>query len=118
MKKPGTYNIVVHDRTTLTVVFLLKDETDNAIDLSNYTAKAVANGDVSWLPSGVYDLAPTVTDALAGEITISKTAAETAVLSEGEGSVPKWDLVIVHTPTGVASKILQGTFTVRETQTP
>ena len=118
MATPGTYNITIHDRCTLNVVFTLKNADGTAFDLTGYTVAAAANSDASWLPGGTLDLGPTITDAANGEITIDLTVTETGVLSPGTGSLPKWDMIITETSTAVATKILQGTLTVLETQTP
>ena len=118
MAEPGTYNIVIHDRTTLEVIFQLKDAAGDAFPLTGYTVKASANGGISWLPGGTLDLGPTITDAAAGEITIDLTVTETGVLSPGTGTLPQWDMVIVETATAKATKVLTGSLTVIKTETP
>jgi len=116
--QPGTYNIVIHDRTTLTIIFSLKDDQGAALDITGYTFRAQANGTTDWLPGGTLDLNPTIYgDPTNGQVLINKTVAQTDPLIPGTGTVPKWDMLMVDTQ-NVTTKIVAGTLTIIETQTP
>ena len=116
--EPGTYNILVYERESLVLTFLLKDEDDTVFDLTGYTVKAKAVGTPDWMPAGNFDLAPSITDAEAGEITISRNDAQMGVLRIGTGEKPKWDMMITHTATAMSNVFLKGFLELKKTQTP
>ena len=116
MAEPGTYDIVVHDRTTLNLIFSLKDAAGNAVNLTGYSVAARATGSTSWLPDGPFDFVPTITNAVAGEITIKKTDVEIGTLEQGTKTKPVWDMIITDVA-GDRTKILQGTFEIVSSQT-
>ena len=118
MLDPTVFNIIIHDKTTFTAVFNCVNEEGVVFDLTGYTVTAWARGGGTYLPGGELDLAPSITDATNGEITITKTADQTALLYPGAGLLPRWDMVVTKTSTDVSTKIVEGTLDVRETQTP
>jgi len=116
--QPATYNIVIHDRTTLDIIFTLKDDNLDVLDITGYVFDAQANGDTSWLPGGTLDLAPAIYGpATNGQIQIRKTVAQTDPLMPGIAPAPKWDMLMTD-QSAVTTKILTGTLTILETQTP
>ena len=116
--RPGKYNIIVQDRTTLNVIFSLKKQDSTPLDITGYSFDAQANGDVSWLPTGSFDLTPAIYgDPLDGKVQIKKTVAETTPLISGKGEPPKWDMLMTD-DTGDVTKIITGKLTVEVTQTP
>lgn len=126
MADPGPYSITVYQRTDIVETFNLFSDVAKTIafDLGNYTVKAVAiDQGNETIPGGKFDLVPTVVgDGSAGQITITKTAAE--VITAGlvidlPGESPKWDLIITNSVTGIVSPpVLQGSLLVKEVFTP
>jgi len=126
MASPGKYDITVYQRTSIAETFnLFSDAAKTVIfDLTGYTVKAYVVDDNSLtIPGRVFNLNPQMTSPLTlGEITIAKTAAEViaATFMVGvTGPVPKWDLILTHTATGVIlPPVLQGSFIIKEVYTP
>ncbi len=71
-------------------VFVMQDDAGAAFDLTGWTVEAMMrdarNGEL------ILDLAPTVTDAAAGEITIAISAEDTAELAVKSGV---WDMILI-----------------------
>lgn len=74
----GIYNITIEQGATFTMPITYKDEYGAAVNLSGYTARmqirTSAQGQVMATPT------VTITDAAAGEITVSMTVSETSAL--------------------------------------
>lgn len=116
MTDVGLYNIVLHQGETFSLSITYKDENDNPVSLVGYTGKM----HVRTRPGGssILSLASgsgiTITGAT-GEIAISVTAAQSALLPAG---VYQYDLALISA-TSTVTYLLRGTFTInpRITQT-
>jgi hypothetical protein len=92
---PAVHDLELKIGTTFGPVLLrCKDGAGEAVDLTGWTAYA----DVRVKPGAavVFGLAPAISDAAAGEITLGKTDEQTAALTPGRY---KWDLIL-ETPDG------------------
>lgn len=81
-----------------------------AWDLTGYTAEATVREDYN---TAATSMTATITNAAGGLITVSLTAAQTALLFYTSGV---WDL-IVTSGGGVVTRLLQGTVTVTKSVT-
>lgn len=87
--KPASLDIAVYKGAAFDLVMVCKDEDGVVVDLTGYTAYAEIRADEDG--AVILNLAPTITDATGGEITIAKTAAQTASLTAGRY---RWDLLL------------------------
>ncbi len=86
---PATLNLkIYHGITFGPVVITCSDDDEVAVDLTNWLVYAEARIDFR---TPMFDLAPTVTDATAGEITLALTDEQTAALPVGNF---RWDLIL------------------------
>lgn len=110
---PATLNLEVWIGATFGPVLITCNDSDSvAVDLTGWTAYAhvrkTKGGDLTL------DLEPIITDAAEGEITITLTDEETAILTAGKYA---WDLLL-ETDTGeILGPYLVGNFHIKQTYT-
>lgn len=88
---PATYDLTIHAGTSEGWVFTIYDDSVDpavVVDLTGMTVAAQVRTRTGEL---VLDLAPSITDAAGGEITISLSRTDTLNLTEGRYL---WDLII------------------------
>ena len=90
---PATLDLTIYRGITLDpVIFNVKDGTGAAINLSGWQVFAKSrNGN-----GKVIDLAPVITNAASGQVTISLDGTATAAFSSGDN---RWDMIF-QKPTG------------------
>ena len=111
---PAELNFSIHKGATLgPLVFFCRDADCNPTDLTGSSAYAEVRADAQ--SPVIFDLAPTVTDAAAGEITIERTDEQTAAISASSGEYA-WDLLYQNS-SGKRFKIARGTVDLTDTIT-
>ena len=106
---PASLYLTLYRGTDFSVIITCQDSAAAAVDLTGCTFV----GHVRSIPSGslIKSLAPAVTDASAGEITITLTDTETLAIAAGDYV---WDL-FMQDATGIRSgPYVAGRLTVRE----
>lgn len=90
---PATLNLTIWRGITFDpVIFNVKDGSGNAVNLAGWQVFAKSRNGTGKL----IDLAPTITSAATGQVTISFSSTQTASFNEGE---QYWDMVF-QKPTG------------------
>lgn len=105
----GTLSLTLTKRCTFeAIVIVCKDSGGSPVNLSGYTVKA----EVRTVPAATLfiDLAPTITNAGAGEITIPAINDETTDTYAVGGY--QWDMLLEETGTDNRQRILAGAFQV------
>lgn len=102
----STYDILIERNADYSVGLILKDAAGNAVDLTNATVDAEIKQDY-YFPSMV-SFTVTKTNAAAGHVSLSLTAAQTALLHPGP---LKYD-ILVKFQDNVFQKLLKGTVNV------
>ncbi len=87
--KPGKLNLTIYTGFQFQKTIRLKDATGEFIDLTGYTPFAEVRENRS--SAVVLDLAPTITDATSGEVTIDIADETTDALTKGAFV---WDLML------------------------
>lgn len=107
----GTYHFSMEQGSTFTRSITYKDSNDTAIDLSGYTARMQLRkniDDSTTLIELTTSNGRITLGGVAGTVTISISAADTAALNPVEGV---YDLELVTGDT--VEKLLAGTFTIQ-----
>jgi hypothetical protein len=105
-------NLLLNPRTTFgPFIFLFKDGDGVPIDLTDWTVWAQAYYKVAGggCPRRL-DLAPVITDAVNGEVTIYITDENTSTIPEGDGA---WDMLLQNTDGEILGPYVAGAFTVK-----
>lgn len=102
----ATYNLAIEEGTDLLLGFTVDNGAAAAYDLTGCTIAA----QIRDVPNGTLlrDLAVAITDAAAGEFSISLSAAQTVDLADGF-----WDLLLTR-PDGKHLRLVQGSVRVSE----
>ena len=97
------FDITIQQGADFQLVLNYKDPVDAPIDLTGYTVQS----QIRDRPNGVLkqDFTALITDPVAGEITLSLTHDQTALL---ESCVPWHYDVLIESPGGVVDRIIQG----------
>jgi hypothetical protein len=107
---PATLRLTLITGTTFgPVVITCKDSEDAAVDLTGWSAFAEVRQSVN--AAVVLDLAPEVTDAAAGEITIALSDEDTADLTPGSFV---WDLILENAAGQRLGPYVAGSFVIRK----
>ena len=112
MSEVNTYDMRVHQGETWACTLSIKDDNDNPVDLTDYTAKMQVRDKAGGtllkeLATGGSGI--TITGA-SGEIALALTAAETAVLAFREGV---YDIYILSS-SSTKTYLLKGRFIVTQ----
>ena len=103
-RAPGKVHIVVYEGLAYgPLVIRCLDENGAGVDLTGFSAHAEVRENASGAVK--LDLAPTISDATAGEITISLTDEQTDGAAAGKW---KWDLVIENAAGDLIGPIVEG----------
>jgi hypothetical protein len=103
-RAPGKVHIVVYEGLAYGPLLIrCLDASGAAVDLTGYTAHAEIRENASGAVK--LDLAPTISDATAGEITISRTDEQTDGAAAGKW---KWDLVLENPSGDLIGPIVEG----------
>lgn len=101
----GQYDLEIEQGATLRLTFYCYDPDGVVFDLTGYAARAKVRA-----PDVVLDLAPVVSDAPAGEVTIVVPAAATAALAGWR--VGSWDLELYTAGDADVIRALEGRVTL------
>jgi hypothetical protein len=106
---PASLYLRLYRGADFAAVITCQDSAGNAVDLTGYTIVAQARR----TPSGtlVKDLAPVISDAAAGEITSTLTAADTLAIPAGEYV---WDMFVEDNAGFRSGPYVAGKFIVSE----
>ncbi len=110
--EPETYNICIHRGVTFKKVFQF-DLNGSPWPLTGYSVSAVVRPS-KGSATLTQDLSPSITDAPAGEITISLTKTQTEALSAADLF---WDLVLENPSGERLGPYMEGEFLILETVT-
>jgi len=104
---PGTFNITITKGTTFKAIVLTINP-DDPLDLTGWSAFAEVRASSGG--SVVLDLAPSITDAAGGEITLTTlTDEQTALLPAGNY---QWDLLLEDASGEIFGRVLAGRFSI------
>ncbi len=107
MLKPGVYDIKLQRRADYSILLTLKASTGTAIDLTGWSAAAQA---WDYTRTTKYaDFTVTYTNRVAGQITLSLTATQTAAFPKEA----QYDLLLIN-PSGLKEFYLEGSVVVSE----
>lgn len=98
--------IVIEQGATFSSTINVEDTNGDAVNLYSYTANSQMRK--SYYSSTAYTIATAVTGTANGEITISMTAANSALLSPGRYVYD----VKITSPTDVVTRVVEGIVTV------
>lgn len=105
-----TYNLNIDAGATFSLSITWKDANNNAVDITNYTARMqirkTYNSDTAMVNLTTENGGISLTNAANGVLSVNITPAQTAALSNGF-----YDLEI-ESPTGVVSRLIQGSVMV------
>lgn len=107
MTAPVKINLVVNQRSSFVAGFVVTDQDDAAIDLSDYTIEAKLKKDFTS-PTTVSFATTTIAPATDGKLEISLTSEQTAPLS---GNFV-YDVAITKTATSFKTRIAEGNIRV------
>ena len=107
MTAPVKINLVVNQRSSFVAGFIVTDQDDNKIDLTDYTIEAKLKKDFTS-PTTVSFATTTIAPASEGKLEISLTPEQTAPLS---GSFV-YDVAITNTSTNFKTRISEGSIRV------
>ncbi len=96
--------LTIEQGANLTSIVTVNDVEGDAVNLTNYTASSQLRK--SYYSSSANTLTATVTGNANGQITLSMTAANTAVLTPGRYV---YDLVITNTVDNSKTRVIEGT---------
>ena len=114
---PATLNLLLNPGVTFgPITFTFKDSNGDPIDLTDYNVWAWVKTSREDLPvqEPKIDLAPTITDAANGQITIYITDEDTYDIEESpeDPGYDYWDLILENTSGERLGPFVVGTFTV------
>lgn len=109
MAADNTIDLTVNQKVSFLVYFNIADSTGAALDLSNYRVCAKYKPEITGADSTAKEFTVEITDAAAGEITISLDPEDTSLLK-----LPKYyyDIVITDNDTEFATRVIEGTMKV------
>lgn len=106
---PTLVNLEIHKGATYgPLIIRLKDSQNLPVDLTGWSVWAEVRSDSA--AAVALDLAPTISDALTGEVTISKTDEQTAALTAG---TYLWDLLAENDSGERLGPIVSGSVTIK-----
>jgi hypothetical protein len=109
---PAELNLTLYRGTTFAQTFTCKDSNLVVVNLTGWSAYAQVRTDPQ--KHLVLDLAPTITDPTGGEVSISFTDEETALMVPGDFV---WDFVLERPSGERLGPFLAGTFTITTANT-
>lgn len=100
-------NIVVDAGSTFNATITVKNPDGTAFDLTDYTVASQIRK--SYGSSTAYDFNPTITDATAGQITLSLSSTQSEAIAPG-----RWlyDVEITNISDGAVKRVVEGIVTI------
>lgn len=115
MAASTSVDFIINQKASFRVVLNVQDGDGNALNLSGFTVASKYKTEAGASDSSAKAFTAAITNAAQGEITLSLTATETALLVN-----PKYvyDVVITETGSGFKTRIAEGKITVSTGITP
>lgn len=115
MAANNVIDLIVNQKSSFRAVLNLKNKNGTYVDLSSYVVASDYKPELSSSDSTKKPITAEITDASTGEITLSLTFAETALMTQ-----PKYvyDVVMTETATGFRTRIVEGSIKVSTGVTP
>ena len=108
MSADNVVDINVNQKASFSATFTVK-QNGSILDLTTYTAAAKYKQNFTDSDSSAQSFTAEVTNAAAGQVTVSLTPTQTSNL---QIQPYKWDLVITNTGSGFKTRIVEGVMRV------
>ncbi len=108
-------DLVINQKASFFVSLSVKNEAGSALNLNGYTVASKYKIDASSSDTSAQPFTSAITNAAQGEIALSLTAAQTALLVNPRYA---YDVVITQTSSGFKTRIVEGKIIVSAGITP